>query len=120
MLREEARSDLGVIKIHKNVIASITAIAAMEIDGVKKVAGNLAAGILGMLGNKGLAGVKVELNDKNEEVKVEVPLVIKYDYNVGEVAVKVQENVRAALEKMTSLYIKDINVSIQGVERGQE
>ena len=35
MQREESRTDLGAIRIHKNVIASIASIAAIEIEGVK-------------------------------------------------------------------------------------
>lgn len=118
MQREESRNDLGVIKIHKNVIASISAIAAMEIDGVKKVGGTFVAGFMSLIGNKNLYGVKVEFSKQRDEVKVDVPLVVKYDYNVADVASKVQESVRASLEKMTNLSIRDINISIQSVERG--
>jgi uncharacterized alkaline shock family protein YloU len=116
--REESRNDLGIIKIHKNVIASIAALAAQEIEGVKRVGGNFTSGILNLIGNKNLYSVKVEFSNSNDEVKVDLPLVIKYDYNVADVAAKVQENVRTALEKMTNLYIKDINIRIQSVERG--
>jgi uncharacterized alkaline shock family protein YloU len=56
--------------------------------------------------------------DKNGEVKVEIPLIIKYGYNIPEVAAKVQENIRNNLEKMTNLLIKDINVNIQAIEKG--
>lgn len=119
MQREESRNDLGIIKIHKNVVASIAAIAAMEIGGVKRVGGTFVAGFMSLIGNKALYGVRVEFSNKREEVKVEVPLVIQYDYNVADVASKVQESVRNSLEKMTNLSIKDINISVQSVERGQ-
>ena len=35
--KNESMTDLGAIKIHKNAIASITSIAAAEIEGVKRV-----------------------------------------------------------------------------------
>ncbi len=114
---EETRTDLGTIRIHKNVIASIGALAAVEIEGVKRVGGNLKSGLLELFGQKQLSVIGVQIN-KNEEVKVDIPLVIKYGYNIPDVCARVQENVRNSLEKMTNLLIKDINVSVQGIERG--
>jgi uncharacterized alkaline shock family protein YloU len=116
MQREETRTDLGTIRIHKNVIASIASLAAMEIEGVKRIGGNFKNGLTELLGKNIFSMVKVEII-KNEEVKVEVPIVAKYGFNLPELANKVQENIRMNLEKMTNLLIKEINVNIQGVER---
>jgi len=117
MHKEESRTDLGTIRIHRNVIASIANLAAVDIEGVKRVGGNLKSGISEFLGRKFLSAINVEIN-KNEEVKVEIPLIIRYGYNIPDVANKVQESVRNGLEKMTNLLIKDINVNVQGIERG--
>ncbi|MCG2714375.1 MAG: Asp23/Gls24 family envelope stress response protein [Candidatus Omnitrophica bacterium] len=117
MNRDESRNDLGVVRIHKNVIASISSIAATEIEGVKKVGKDIKSGIMELLGQKSFSAIKVDIS-KNEEVKVEIPLIIKYGYSIPDVASKVQESVRQALEKMSNLSIRDINVSVQGIERG--
>ncbi len=114
---EDSHTDLGTIKIHKNVIASIASLAAVEIEGVRRVGGDLKSGIAEFIGKKYLSAIHVEIN-KNEEVKIEIPLVIKFGYNIPEIANKVQENVRNSLEKMTSLSVKDINVNIKAIERG--
>lgn len=118
MRRDESRTDLGTIRIHKNVISSIASLASMEIKGVKRVGGDLRSGLMEFIGKKLLSVIKVEIN-KNEEVKLEVPLVIEYGSNIPEIANRVQENIRSSLEKMTNLSIKDININIQGIERGQ-
>lgn len=118
MNRDESRNDLGVVKIHRNVIASISSLAAMEIDGVKGVDRDLKSGLLEFMGQKSFASIKVDISKNNEEVKVEVPLIIKYGYNIPEVASRVQENVRQALEKMSNLSVKDININVRGIERG--
>jgi len=117
MYRDESRTDLGTIRIHKKVIASISSLAAVEIEGVKRVGGDFKSGVLELIGKKILSAINVEIN-KNDEVKVEIPLVIKYGYNIPDIANKVQENVRNSLEKMTNLSIKDININVQGIERG--
>lgn len=116
MQRKETRTDLGTIKIHKNVIASIASLAAAEIEGVKRVGRAYKLNLLELVAKKYLSGIKVDI-DKNEEVRIEVPLVIKYEFNIPDVANKVQENVRTSLEKMTNLLIKDININVQGVDR---
>ena len=116
MKADESRSDLGVIKIHKKVIASIASLAATEIEGVKSVGGDIKTNLYELFGSKGSSGIGVEI-DKNGEVKLEIPLVVKYGYNVPEIANKVQDNIQRALEKMTNLSIKDININIQSIER---
>lgn len=117
MNRDESRNELGVLRIHKNVVSSISSIAALEIEGVKRVARGLKSGLLELLERKFFSAIKVEIT-KNDEVKVQIPLIIKYGYNIPEVANRVQENVRLALEKMSNLSIKEINVNVQGIERG--
>jgi uncharacterized alkaline shock family protein YloU len=114
--REETSTDLGKIKIHKNVIASITSIAACQIEGVKSIGKDLRSIVREFLDKKEHSAVLVEI-DKNGEVWLEIPLVIKFGFNIPDVAAKVQENVRGALEKMTSLPIKDININVQGIEK---
>jgi len=117
MHNEESRSDLGNIQVHRNVVASIASLAALEIDGVKRTGGDFRSGFLEFVGKKNLAVIKVDF-DKNHEVKIDVPLVIKYGYNIPEVANSVQENIRHKMEEMTNLTIKGINVSVQSIERG--
>ena len=117
MHKEESQTDLGNIRIHKNVIASIASIAAVEIEGVKRIGGDFRSGILELIGKKALMAIKVDI-DKNDEIRLEVPLVIKYGSNIPDIANKAQENIRNALEKMTNLSIKYININVQGIERG--
>jgi len=116
MNKEESRTDLGMVRIHKNVIASIASLAACEIEGVKRIGGDFRTGILELVGQKAHIAIKVEF-DRNSEAKIEVPLVIKYGYNIPEIAGRAQENIRQALEKMTSLSIKDININVQAIEK---
>ncbi|HTZ11800.1 MAG TPA: Asp23/Gls24 family envelope stress response protein, partial [Candidatus Margulisiibacteriota bacterium] len=84
MQRDESRTDLGTIRIHKNVIASIASLAAADIQGVKRVGSRFAGTILDFIGNKASSGIRVEIN-KNEEVKVEIPLIIKYGFNIPDI-----------------------------------
>ncbi len=118
MHKEESTLDLGTIKIHKNVIASIASLAALEIEGVRKIGKDFKMGLWEMAGRRSYSSVKV-MFEKNDEVCVELPLVIRYNFNVLEVANKVQENVRNALERMTNLTVRNINVAVQGIEKDE-
>lgn len=117
ILREAHTTDTGTIKIHDNVISSIASLAAEEIEGVKAIDKNLKTGFLELVSPRMRASIKIE-KDENGEITVSVPLVIKYGYNVPEVSNRVQDNIRAALERMVNLSVKDIIVTVQGVERG--
>lgn len=112
---EESRSDLGAIKIYKSAIASVVSIAATEVEGVKGVSRGAWIRFLELWGAK-VTRIKVEI-DLHSNVSVDLPLVIKYGYHVPDVANKVQENVRHAVEKATNLSVKDINISIRSIER---
>ena len=119
-MKDSTTTDLGKIRIHKKVIASIASIATCEINGVERIGGDLKSGLYDLIGKKsGSAGITVEF-DKNGDVIITVPVVIKYGYNLPEVAGKIQENIRISIEKMTDLTIKDIDVDIQSVEKNPE
>lgn len=117
MSQEQTRTELGVIKVHENVIASIASITAVETPGVKSVDKSLRAKVAEILGRKRNLGVNVKIS-RAQEVSIGIPLIVKYGFNIPEVAGMVQDNVRQALEKMTNLLIKDINVNVTGIERG--
>jgi len=114
--QNDAHTELGTIKIHRNSIASIAALAALDIEGVKGIGKNFYSSLMELVGRKNYGSIRVEF-DKNGEVFLDIPLVVKYDFSIPEVATKVQENVRNSLEKMTNLLIKDVSINVQSIEK---
>lgn len=111
----------GNVKIADEVVAVIAGIAAIEVEGVAGMAGNIASGITEMLGKKNLSkGVRVEVGEK--EAIIDLYVVIEYGVRIPEVATAVQENVKRAVESMTGLDVQEVNIHIQGVafERPKE
>ena len=105
----------GEIIIADEVIAIITGLAAMEVEGVASMAGNATRELISKLGIKSLSkGVAVEV--VKDTVTVEAALNLKYGYNIKEVSTKVQEKVKVAIENMTGLIVADINVRVAGIE----
>jgi len=117
MPEEESRTDLGQIRVHNNAISSIAAIAALDIPGVKSINKDLKSKFMSFLAGKDNSGIRVEIN-KNQEVRIDIPIFVKYGFNIPEISSMVQEKVRLALEEMTNLTIKDININVVGIERG--
>lgn len=111
---EAENIDEGSIKIADEVVGIITGLAATEIEGVAGMSGGLAGGLADMLGRKNLSkGVKVEVND--ETALVDVYVIINYGNSIPDVAWKIQDNVKQAIEGMTGLDVKAVNVHVQGV-----
>lgn len=109
---EAENIDEGSIKIADEVVGIITGLAATEIDGVAGMSGGLAGGLADMLGRKNLSkGVKVEVED--ETALVDVYVIINYGNSIPDVAWKIQDNVKQAIEGMTGLDVKmEINIII--------
>ena len=106
---------LGEVKIADEVVAIIAGLAATEVDGVSSMAGNITNEIVSRLGMKNLSkGIVVEILD--EEVKVDVAINIAYGFSIPEVASKVQDRVKTAVENMTGLTVAVVNVRIASVD----
>jgi uncharacterized alkaline shock family protein YloU len=110
-------TDTGNIRVHDNAVASIAVLAATEIDGVGMVTKSLKSTLLHLLCRKCSWAVRVH-KDEAGEITVYVPIVVKYGYNVAEVATRAQENIRVALDKMVNLSVKEVIINVQGIERG--
>jgi len=113
-LEETGRTPLGAIRIANEVVAVIAGLAATEIEGLAGMSGGLAGGFAEMLGHKNLAkGVRVEVGEK--ETAVDIFVIVEYGAKIPDVASRVQENVKHAIESMTGLKVLEVNVHVQGV-----
>lgn len=109
-----AENGMGMIKIADDVVAVIAGLAATEIPGVAGMSGGVVGGIVEMLGRKNLAkGVKVEVGEK--EAAIDLFVVIEFGARIPDVALRVQEAVKKAVESMTGLAVVEVNVHVQGV-----
>ena len=105
---------VGEVQIADEVVASIAALAATEVKGVASTSGNVTNELAGKLSNKKLSkGIKVLVNP--DAVSVEMALTLDYGYGIPETAKLVQEKVKLAIENMTGLQVKEVNIRIAGV-----
>jgi len=105
---------VGEVQIADEVVATIAALAAAEVKGVASISGNAANELAGKFGKKNISkGVKVLVNP--DAVSVDMALTLDYGYGIPETAKQVQEKVKLAIENMTGLQVKEVNVRIAGV-----
>ena len=105
---------IGSVKIADDVVAMIAGLAAMEVEGVSAMAGNISRELMSKVGVKNLAkGVKVEILGKR--VIVDMAIIVNYGFNIPAISQKVQLKVRTAIENMTGLNVTDVNLRVAGV-----
>ena len=105
--------DQGNVHISEDVVASIAALAASEVEGVSMTAVS-GSGVVDLLGKKNLSrGIKI--TTEKSGTNVDVYILVAYGLAIPAVAKKVQTKVQAAMESMTGLQIGDINVHVNGV-----
>ena len=108
------KEEIGKVIISDEVFSLIAGLAAMEVEGVNSMAGNITRELVAKLAMKNLAkGVKVEVQD--ESVTVYMSLNIEFGYNIPQVSAKVQERVKASVENMTGFHVETVNIKIAGV-----
>lgn len=111
----QLQNDRGEIIVADEVIAVITGLAAMEVEGVASMAGNATRELISKIGIKTLSkGVTV--NVLEDVATINATLNLKYGYNIKDVSAKVQEKVKVAVENMTGLQVADVNICVAGIE----
>lgn len=106
--------EIGSVRITDEVVSIIAGLAAAEVSGVAGMSGGLAGGIAELLGKKNMSkGVKA--NIKENKVSIDLYVILDYGVCIPDVAIKMQEKVKEAVETMTSMEVVEINIHIQGV-----
>ena len=106
---------LGEVRIADDVVAIIAALAAMEVEGVTSMNGNITNEIVSRLGRNNLSkGIK--LNVDGNRITIDVAINIGYGYEIPKVSQAVQEKVISAVENMTGLEVPAVNVRIANVD----
>lgn len=114
MKQDTTKGPLGTVRIADYAIASISAIAAREVEGVIELQGNILDFLAEIVGKRpDNKGIRVDLLGK--EVIIEISVCIRYGVDIADVSSKIQEKVREAVENMTGLTVSSVNVNINTI-----
>lgn len=110
-------SDMGLVKIHENVIASIARKAACSVNGVIRIAGSpIVDNIAEIIGNRRIGDRSIAIDISGDTVAIEIKLNISYGSHIPTVAANVQSAIMQEVEKMTGMTVTGVNVIVQELD----
>ena len=111
-------NDMGDVKIHENVVASLVRQAALEQEGVSRLAGSaLVDDIANLVGSRRMQAraITIAVNENNQ-ITIEIKLNLKVGFTIPEVAENVQKAVIADVEKVTGMTVTTVHVLVQDID----
>ncbi len=107
---------LGKVTYGNDFIASIAGLTATECAGVVGMASKSVGDGIGQLLKRDniMKGVKVLTNESNVLV-IELFMIVEFGVAIGTVGENVIENVKYAVERLTGLKVKEVNITISGI-----
>jgi uncharacterized alkaline shock family protein YloU len=109
----------GRIDIEDEVVEKVAGLAAIEVDGVADLGGDVERAVenvrehIGVGHRRGDQGVKA--NIEGRDVTIEVTIVIEYGHVVMDVARDVKNNVSTQTARMLGLRVVEVNVVVDDV-----
>ena len=111
----------GSVSFATGVVETIAGLAAQEVEGVASMA-STSTGFADMFTRKSTRnftkGVRVDIDGGT--VAVDVTIVVEYGSPVPDVARSIQENVKKAIETMSGLDVRNVDVHVQAVSFERE
>ena len=115
----ETETAYGSIHISEEAVATIVRMAADRVEGIAHAPLSMASGFTEKLGKKNPAkGVKVELSE--QEVRIALYIYVDYGVKIPKLAMELQKEVRQAVQLMTGLSVKEVNIFVQGISFEKE
>ena len=112
MQTNERTAENGGIFISNDVIASIAANAAKDIEGVSGFAlktGTRTAGAAD-------SAKAVKVLSQDNDVKIQIGIRVKNGVNLQTVSLAIQRSIKNAVQSMTGKVVTKVNVAVQGID----
>jgi uncharacterized alkaline shock family protein YloU len=117
----EKGTELGLIKIHENVISSVVRKATLSVEGVTRLAGSsFVDNIAEIMGSRKISDRAIAIVINEDSVEIDVKINVLYGMTIPAVASAVQKSIIENVEGTTGMTVKQVNVVIQEVEEEPE
>ena len=115
----DTNSELGLIKIHDNVLAALVSRAVLGVEGVSRLAGSvLIDNLAGMVGSHSRA-IEI-IKEGDDRIKFTVKVNICFGTVIPKVATEIQRQVIEQVEKATSISVASVDVIVQQLDDPEE
>lgn len=107
------------ISISPEVISKVAGITASKVPGIAGMSVGLVGGIAEKLGQRDLTkGIKVQQVD--DEITLDLNIIVEYGAKIPDVAEKLQDSVRRAVEETTGFNVTAVNIHVHGIQLPKE
>jgi uncharacterized alkaline shock family protein YloU len=110
MMTEIKKEKSGVVRIADEVLMVIAGTAAMETEGVVRLAWMSS----GKPARKQLAKC-TSVVVKNKTVTISLSIAVRFGVKIHQVSADVQQRVKSAIETMTGLAVAEVNITIGAI-----
>ena len=115
----EAGSNLGIIRIHDNVLAALVSRAVLSVAGVSRMAGSaIIDNLAGIVGSHSRA-IEI-IKESDDKIKIVVKINICFGTVIPVVAVAVQRQVIEQVEKAAGISVTSVDVIVQQLDDPDE
>ncbi len=117
-MKNTLNTGFGRVQVSDEAIGEIAALAAQKVPGVAGMgSGSGVESLAGLLGIRPQGkGVAVEMGVS--QLNLRLFLIVEFGAEIAEVCLQVQDAVAQAVEKMSGLEVKAVDVTVQGVRFG--
>ena len=112
MQTNERTAENGGIFISNDVIASIAANAAKDIEGVSGFALKTGTHTAGAADS----AKAVKVLSQDNDVKIQIGIRVKNGVNLQTVSMAIQRSIKNAVQSMTGKVVTKVNVAVQGID----
>ncbi len=111
-------TELGDIRIHEGVIASLARRAALSVAGVSRLAGNaLVDNIAEIVGSRRMQSRNITISlGEESNVGIEIKVVFKFGFNIPQTATAIQKAVINEVENTTGMNVTHVHVLVHDIE----
>lgn len=121
VVKENAGSSLGNVRVHENVISSIVRKTVLETAGVIRFAGSsFVDNIAELVGSRAIQDRAITVEMGDGIVSVEVRIVTEYGVFIPDIAKKIQASLRSRLPDLTGMKVGSVCVDVMDIEFPQE
>ena len=118
-MKKDDRIDLGSVQVERHVLDEIVSSAIGEVDGVQLIRKNIGNWLFELFGKNSIPGIDIKVDDNNE-VALEVRVLVRAGMNIPDAARQIQEAIKSAVDKTLDVDLRDVNINVQGIARGEK
>ena len=116
----EKQSKQNIDRISEEIVSAAAMKAALGVPGVYGLCDTLSGNLTRMIGVKDNDLIGVKVSGEKEKLTIDVYVIVRFGVKIPQLAWDIQSAIKEAVEDLTPLHVKEVNIHIQGVQEPQK